>query len=333
MQPHNPQESPRHTDTSPYDPNRGSQIQHPQVTVRYRQPSQPSAHPSRYRLRSPRPRRRLPRINLGCVVLILCLTCIASVLAVYLLFPARTNILLLGIDYTDPGNATARTDSIVLFTFDPLKPTIGMLSIPRDLWVTIPGVGENRINTTHFYAENLQPDSGPAATMEVVSLNFGVNIDHYLRIRFEGFREIVDALGGVDLTLNEPMAGYPAGKVHLTGKKALAFVRDRTNTDDFFRMSQGQVMLKALFKNTLNPLKWPRLPAVFKAFFNSVDTSLPAWEWPRLAVALLRAGPEGIESHIITRDMVNPYVTDQGANVLLPNWAAIRPLVKEVFGQ
>jgi LCP family protein required for cell wall assembly len=250
-----------------------------------------------------------------------------------LFYPERTNILLLGIDYSDPGNAVARTDSIILFTFNPLKPTIGMLSIPRDLWVTVPGVGENRINTAHFYAENLQPGSGPTIAMEVVSLNFGVNVDYYLRIRFEGFREIVDALHGVDLILKEPMAGYPAGKVHLTGRKALAFVRDRTNTDDFFRMSQGQVMLKALFMNMLKPVKWIRLPAVFKAFFNSVDTSIPVWEWPRLTIALLRAGSEGIQSRLITRDMVKPYMTDQGANVLLPNWAAIRPIVKEIFGQ
>ena len=238
----------------------------------------------------------------------------------------------MGIDYADPGISVARTDSLILFTFNPWKPTIGLLSIPRDLWVTIPGIGENRINTAHFYAESMQPGSGPATTMSVVSLNFGVNIDYYLRIRFEGFRDVVDGMGGVDIVLSEPMAGYPAGKHHLTGKKALAFVRDRSNTDDFFRMSQGQFMIKSLFKNMLNPLKWLRLPAMARAFFNSVDTNIPTWIWPRLMVALLRAGPNGIDNHIISREMVIPYITDQGANVLLPNWAAIRPLVKQVFG-
>jgi len=239
----------------------------------------------------------------------------------------------MGIDYTDPGNYVARTDSLILSTFNPWNPTVGLLSIPRDLWVTIPGIGENRINTAHFYAESTNPGTGPGVTMSVVTLNFGVDIDYYLRIRFEGFREIVDAMGGVDLILPEPMAGYPAGKVHLTGRKALAFVRDRTDADDFFRMAQGQVMLKGLYKNLLNPLKWPKIPSIIEAFFNSIDTNIPVWEWPRLATALLRVGPRGIESHIINREMVNPYITDQGANILLPNWAAIRPLVKDIFGQ
>ncbi len=202
----------------------------------------------------------------------------------------------------------------------------------RDLWVQIPGIGENRINTAHFYAESAEPGSGPQAVKQTIQENFGVQMDYYLRIEFEGFREIVDALGGVDITLSEPTAGYPAGRHHLSGNKALAFVRDRADADDFFRMSHGQLMLKSLFKNVLNPLKWPRLPAVGRAFFRAVDTDIPLWIWPRLGFILLYTGPNGVGESIISREMVTPYTTDQGANVLLPNWDLIHLLIRQVFG-
>jgi anionic cell wall polymer biosynthesis LytR-Cps2A-Psr (LCP) family protein len=156
-------------------------------------------------------------------------------------------------------------------------------------------------------------------------------MDYYLRVRFEGFREIVDALGGVVIVLDEPMAGYPAGRHHLTGRKALAFVRNRADSDDFFRMAQGQLMLKALFHNMLNPLKWFRLPAFLKAFFSTVDTNIPLWMWPRLGLLLLFTGPKNIDSYILNREMVTPFLTDQGANVLLPNWDLINLLVKQIF--
>ena len=139
-------------------------------------------------------------------------------------------------------------------------------------------------------------------------------------------------MGGVDIYLNEPKAGYSAGWQHLTGRKALAFVRNRSDSDDFFRMSDGQLMVKSMLMNMLNPLKWPRLPAVTRAFFRAVDTNLPGWMWPRLGLLLLAKGPEGIDYHIIDRRMVTPFTTDQGAQVLRPNWNEVNPVVQAIFG-
>ena len=93
---------------------------------------------------------------------------IGVVIAAYLFFPNRTNILLLGLDYTDPWNSVGRTDTLILSTFVMPDSYVGMLSIPRDLWVTIPGYGENRINTAHFFAEAKQAGSGPAQTIETI---------------------------------------------------------------------------------------------------------------------------------------------------------------------
>lgn len=269
----------------------------------------------------------------GCFLVFSSSVLLALILGAYFLLPFRTNILLLGIDYADPGINVARTDTIILTTFLPHQPYIGMLSIPRDLWVNIPGVGENRINTAHFFAESAQPGSGPAASERTVEENFGVKVDYHMRIRFEGFREIVDQLGGVDITLSEPMAGYPAGVHHLTGNKALAFVRDRADSDDFFRMQHGQIMLKALFKHMLNPKVWPRIPGAFAALWRATDSNVPLVLWPRLGLALLRLGPDGVDNRIISREMVLPFTTNQGAMVLAPQWHLINPILLEMFGE
>jgi LCP family protein required for cell wall assembly len=251
----------------------------------------------------------------------------------YFLAPVRTNILLLGIDYAPPGSAVGRSDTIILMTVIPLEPYVGLLSIPRDLWVIVPGVGENRINTAHFFAEAAQAGSGPYAAMETVRQNFGIGVDYYVRVRFEGFREIVDALGGVDIVLEKPMAGYPAGLHHLTGNKALAFARHRLGSDDFFRMEQGQLLVKAILREMLRPRGWPKWPGVFLALQRNIDTNVPLWQWPRLGLALLRAGPDGLDSRIIGREMVTPFITSQGANVLLPDWDKINPLLIDMFGK
>jgi polyisoprenyl-teichoic acid--peptidoglycan teichoic acid transferase len=277
-----------------------------------------------------RPRRRRSCLTLP---LFFFLFAFLSLLGVYLFAPLRTNLLILGIDYSPNMDAVGRSDTIILATFVPFKPYVGMLSIPRDLWVPIPGYGENRINTAHFFAEAQQPGSGPLATIDTIHKDFGVSDRYFLRIRFEGFKDVVNAMGGVDVVLDEPMAGYPAGQYHLTGNKALAFARSRMGADDFYRMQQGQIVIKSAFRQMLNPLKWPRLPAVLVALSQSVDTNVPVWQWPRLGVALLRLGPAGIDSRTITREMVTPFVTDQGADVLLPNWKLINPLLQQMFGQ
>jgi len=299
----------------------------PPPAAYYRVPPQPEQ-------RRPR-RKRRPVFTLpgGCCLPLAALLLALVVLGIYLFAPGRTNLMILGIDYVDPANpvAVGRSDTLMMASINPPRGYVGLISIPRDLWVTIPGQGENRINTAHFFAEGAAPGSGPRAVRETIKLNFGVDIPYYVRFRFESFREIVDAMGGVDITLDEPMAGYPAGRHHLTGRKALAFVRSRANSDDFFRMAQGQLMIRAMFRNLLNPLKWIRLPAVLRAFFNSVDTNLPAWLWPRLGVAVLRAGPGGIDSHVINREMTTGFTTSEGAMVLAPNWPAINELVSQVF--
>ncbi len=253
-------------------------------------------------------------------------------LAVYFLAPLRTNLLVLGIDRVPDGTALGRSDTMILVSVDPLLPTVKMLSIPRDLWVSIPGVGDNRINTAHFYAEASKPGSGPLAAVQTVDADFGLNVHYYVRVRFDAFLRIVEALGGVTVNLPKAMGGLPAGLHHLDGAQALAFTRDRKGADDFFRMEDTQLLVRAMAVQVLSPQSWPRLPAVAQAMLSSVDSNLPLWQWPRLGLAFLRAGLSSrFDSRAILREMTTPYITDGGANVLLPKWDLIRPYVKEII--
>jgi len=261
------------------------------------------------------------------VLMILCLA------AAFLLAGGRTNILVLGLDSREPGSDLGRSDTIILTTFVPRQPYLGMLSIPRDLWVSIPGYGENRINTAHFFAEADAPGSGPAATMETVHQNFGIDVDYYVRVRFDGFMDLVDYLGGVEMELPVAMSGYSAGTHLLDSEQALAFVRDRAGSDDFFRMQRAQIFLKALWKQLLEPASWPQLPKTLPLIIKMVDTNIPLTKWPALAITLLRVGPDGLDTRTITREMTNPFTTSEGAQVLGPNWTIINPVLLEMFGQ
>jgi LCP family protein required for cell wall assembly len=243
----------------------------------------------------------------------------------------RTNILLLGIDRVPEGSVVGRSDTMILMHVPSAEQEISMLSIPRDLWVTIPGVGENRINAAHFFAENEQPGTGPSAAVETIQHNFNVDVDYYFRIQFEGLVAFVDAMGGIPLELDAPMGKFPTGEYILDGDTALAFVRDRSGGDDFYRMQHGQVFLQAAMKHMLDPSSWPRLPAAFLSMQPYIDSNIPFWQMPRLLIAFARTGTEGIDMHSIDRTMVQGTTTSEGAQVLLPDWPAIHTLLIELF--
>ena len=266
----------------------------------------------------------------GCLTIVF----IFAILAAYLFFPSNQTILVLGIDRSFENTAIGRSDTNILLGVHPLPGTVSVLSIPRDLWVNIPGYGENRINAAHFFGENDLAGSGPQVAVRTLEDNLDIQIDHYVRIQLENFPQVVDAMGGVEIELETAMAGYPAGTHLLNGTEALAFVRDRAGTDDFFRMAQGQVFLKSFLRTLLKPSSLPNLPDILIASLDTIDTDIPIWQLPRLAVAVLRSYlTDQIEFVIIQREMVVPWLTPAGAQVLLPDWAQIQPIVKEKFGQ
>jgi polyisoprenyl-teichoic acid--peptidoglycan teichoic acid transferase len=257
---------------------------------------------------------------------------ILVILVVLLFFtPFRINTLIIGIDRPPEGTWIGRSDTMIITTLPPILPQISILSIPRDLWVAVPGHYDNRINTAHYFAELNQADSGKRAAAEVVKTNFGINVNYVVRVNFDGVVKIVDAMGGVTVDLPVDMSGMSAGNNHLDGTQALRFVRDRANSDDFFRQQRGQLFIVSAIKEMLNPVKWVRIPAILVAVAQSVDSNIPVWAWPRFGYGILFSAIKGFNAHTLEREMVTPWVTDEGAQVLLPNWELINPLVDVLF--
>ncbi len=248
------------------------------------------------------------------------------------------HVLILGTDER-PGEAGPfRSDTMILARFSPREPRVALLSIPRDLWVNIPGVGENRINAAHFFG-------GPPLAKETVAATFEVPVHYYVKINFDGFVRIVDALGGIEVDVPEPLVdtNYPtpdygvttvridAGLQKMDGEVALVYARSRYSTSDFDRARRQQQILVAMRAKLTRPSTWPRLPRVARAVVESVETDMPAQEWPVLALIAWRAG--AIERYAIGPNEVTPTMMANGADVLLPDWEAIRRVLAEMQGE
>lgn len=168
-------------------------------------------------------------------------------------FDEPFTMLLLGSDErADDPDMGARTDTIILVRIDPLQNIISMVSIPRDTKVQLPGVGVAKFNAAYAYG-------GPSGTIAAVKELCGVDIDHYAEINFEGLVGLVDAIGGIDVYVDEviddPDAGdavIPAGEQHLDGAAALTFSRSRAYVDgDFTRVSNQRKVIEAIIHKGL----------------------------------------------------------------------------------
>ncbi|MBN2046467.1 MAG: LCP family protein [Anaerolineaceae bacterium] len=280
-----------------------------------------------------RPYRRRRRVSFFKVISTLfLLLLIGGVLAVYFLFPGEDNVLILGLDRSlEEGKYYSRADTIILTQFKATLGEVSMLSIPRDTWVTIPGYGENRINTAHYFPEVYQTGSGIETTSTAIKLNFNYDTEHYVRVQLEEFPRLINAMGGVTLILEEPMGGLDAGEHKLNGDEALKFVRDRKSSDDFGRQKQAQVFIQAVTRRATHPLVWLRAPLIIGTAIDMVDTDIPVWLWPRYGMTLYRAIPDHLNAQTMPRELVTGYITADGANVLLPNLPGIQQLVAQMF--
>lgn len=171
-------------------------------------------------------------------------------------------ILLLGTDQRPKEEAT-RTDALVLVHLDRKQGKVSMLSLPRDLWVDIPGYGRNRINSAYPIGEKeLGPGGGAALAKATVSRLLDIKVDHFMMVNFQGFREVIDLIGGIDVDVPHEIEDpdYPTedyrtvrvyfrkGRQHLNGERALIYARTRHNDSDFGRNQRQQQILMAVFE-------------------------------------------------------------------------------------
>lgn len=253
-------------------------------------------------------------------------------------FSERVNILLLGVDQREGEQGPWRTDTMILASIDPQTKSAGILSIPRDLWVYIPYPEpgqENRINTAHFYGDAFDYPGGGGAglAMRTVAHNFGVTVHHYVRLDFDGFRRIVDTLGGVDIFVEDEITDYrypttdfgyttihiPAGQVHMDGEMALQYARTRaTMGADFDRGKRQLKLLVALRERALSINILPRLPTLITQMPGVVDTNLGVGQMLALARIGSQIPSENVKRVPIDTTMTTDATMSDGARVLWP---------------
>lgn len=216
----------------------------------------------------------------------------------------RLNVLLLGIDARQ-GETMARADTMILASIDPKSKQMALLSIPRDTRVNIPGYGWDKINSTSVYG-------GPELSMTVASNLLGIPIKHYVLTNFSGFKDIVDALGGVTLEVDRDMYHWDnedggiyeinlkKGVQRLDGEKALQFVRYREYfMGDIDRTKQQQKFLVALVKEILQPGTIVKLPRLIPEINRYVTTNLNLSDLYTLASAARNLGSHNIVSQTL----------------------------------
>lgn len=273
---------------------------------------------------------------------------------------SRINILFVGLrggDTTD-GDCPFCTDTLILLTVDPVTKTAGMLSIPRDMWVNIPGFGYSRINTAWTLGRGSRlPGGGPALTMKTVSHFIGVPVDYYVQVDFDTFVDIVDMLGGVDIYNDETIIldlmshgqDYPKARLtccgirHLDGRKALAYARCRRESQgckdgDVGRARRQQKVIFGIRDKVLDPANFPNLlaraPQIYSTFSTGIQTNMTFQEAVKLAILVRDVPMESIRNGVIDHSMTtfgNTLLGGQNASVLKPLHDKIRILRDEIF--
>ena len=174
------------------------------------------------------------------------------------------------------GSDRGRSDTLMVLRVNPEKKVATLLSIPRDMRVRIPRLGMDKINAA--YAEG-----GPELAIETVGDFTGFEINHYVEVDFQGFKRLVDALGGIDIDVQPPNGKkylydpeinlrLPRGLQHLDGEEALKFVRVRHVDDDFGRTKRQQQFLKAVFEKIIKPASLAKLPQLAEIVADNVRT-------------------------------------------------------------
>lgn len=238
------------------------------------------------------------------------------------------NIVLLGSDRRPRGGAW-RTDSMIIVSVDKETDVVRLLSIPRDLWVYIPGHGNNRINTADLWGELSRKGSGPERVKRTIHHNLGIPIHYYVRIDFQGFMKIIDTVGGVDIDVDCPLPdiNLTAGMHHMNGREALRYSRSRKSTNDFDRGRRQRKVLMSLWEQALSLDIIPKLPSLWKTMSDSFQTDLPLDQVINLAYIGTKLKPQRILSKAIGAKQVTNWYTPEGAAVLLPNHERIRTLL------
>ena len=266
---------------------------------------------------------------------------------------SRINVLVMGLDRRPlEGDAPARTDTMFVLTIDPRGKTAGILGIPRDLWVEIPnrdgsGYLNERINAAYVLGEvNDYDGGGPGLAIATVENTLDINIDHFMIIDFEGFREVIDALGGIDVEVpvylrddfysETELPGdyapqeFEPGIEHMDGSRALAYARIRRGSSDLDRIQRQQRIMFAVMDKALSLNVLTNALDLWKQYKDAIDTDINDFQIPGFAKLAADIPPERIVAVSLGPATV-PYMTPQGAAVLMAAPEGIQQVVEALF--
>ena len=259
------------------------------------------------------------------------------------------NILLAGADRRE--GASFRTDALIIVSIRPGDRLVTLISIPRDLYVEIPDWKMQRINAAFPHGELVgYPGGGAGLLKDTILLNLGVPIDHVVMVEFDGFRRVIDALGGIEVPMACPFTEYRKveseetgerervlvtlgpGIVPMDGDTALWYARSRLLSNDFDRGRRQQELLRAMYAKALQRNMISQAAKLFREFEGWITTDMQIGDILRLTPLALDIRAARIRSYFIAGPLVTPWITPSGGSVLLPNEAAIEAMLEEALG-
>ncbi len=244
--------------------------------------------------------------------------------------------------------APFRTDTIVFVAIRPKLGQVTLISIPRDLWVYIPGWEMQRINTAYVHGAANGLDGGESLLKNTVLYNLGLRVDHTVLVDFDGFRRIVNTLGGIDVPVACPYTDWRLkspeldpqveenwelytvnpGVVHMDGDLALWYARARKKSSDYDRNRRQQEVLRAMYAKGLQMGAVVRIPQLYSTLRNSVRTDVDLSTLLALAPLAWHVTNADIRSYYIAPPLVTSWTTSSGAWVAVPDGAAIRAMLE-----
>jgi len=264
--------------------------------------------------------------------------------------PDAVNVLLLGSDRR--SGRSFRTDTIIVVSLQPSAHAAALISIPRDLYVYLPGFNMQRVNAALILGEEYgYPGGGRAMLADTLLYNLGIPIHYYAQVEMSGFQAIVDQVDGIDVNVacsytdwrlrnpslnpevedNWTLFTAPSGVVHMDGDYALWYARSRARSSDFDRARRQQEVLRALHRQALRLDLIPQIPNLYNELIQSISTDLSLADLVRLAPLAVRIDPSQVRSRFIGRDQVTSWRTPTGGQVLLPKPEAIDRLLRDAL--
>lgn len=270
--------------------------------------------------------------------------------------PSVMTILAIGSDTRSEKYIYGLADAIRLIRIDTVTPTITVLEFPRDLWVEIPDIADNlngqdheKLNQAYLYGNpgfryTDDPAQGPGLLARTLALNFGTQIDHYAAVNMRTFVKIVDAVGGIDVTLADTVDGrttedtnsrllFSKGENHLDGTRALTLARIRIE-GTFARADNQNFVLCALRKKLTSASVISGIPDLIKSFQGAVQTDLSPQQLSQLACIGTQLQPTHITfanfpETLFIQDRINDPVFGKSIFVWNADYEALREYVQK----